>query len=76
MAIVISSRSKVVTGLLVTGFGVILTLIIGSAVGWFDSTPEAALPIPYRHHQLTATSRFNNQVMTLTNVNVFCFFVV
>ena len=52
MAIVISSRSKVVTGLVVTGFALILFIIIGSAVGWFDSTPESTLPIPHRHHHL------------------------
>lgn len=40
MAIVISSRSKLVTGLVVTAFGLVLTLVIGSAVGWFDPDQE------------------------------------
>lgn len=66
MAIVISSRSKVVTGVIVTCFGLILMLIIGSAVGWFDSTPEVALPVPHRHLQLTNYKRTDNQVINIS----------
>ncbi|XP_046662689.1 uncharacterized protein LOC124355570 [Homalodisca vitripennis] len=40
MAIVISSRSKVVTALVLLGFGLVLTLIIGSSAGWFDPSEE------------------------------------
>lgn len=46
MAMVLSSRSKMVTVIVVTGFGLVLVLIIGGTVGWFDAdaAPDYSFP--------------------------------
>lgn len=49
MAIVISARSKVVTALIVTSVGLVITGLVGKTVGWFDSSSKDTLPLPYRH---------------------------
>lgn len=57
MAMVISPRSKVVTVLVVAGFGLVLVLIIGGTVGWFDAhaAPDYSFP-------RSNTEKFENSI--------------
>lgn len=58
MAMVISARSKVVTVVSVTLFGLALMLIIGSVIGWFDrDTQDFSRPL-YSDHQRLAFSNY------------------
>ncbi|RZF44938.1 hypothetical protein LSTR_LSTR009376 [Laodelphax striatellus] len=57
MAIVVSARSKVVSALVVTGFGTFITIMMGSSSGWFsdDST------FPNDLEQMPSDSASSNQ---------------
>jgi hypothetical protein len=57
MAMVISARSKLVTGAVVTGFGLALILIIGSVLGWFENrTFDHSVPSYGLHQRLAASN--------------------
>ena len=52
---VISARSKLVTVVSVTLFGLALMLIIGSVIGWFDTdTQDFSRPLYSDHQRLAA----------------------
>jgi hypothetical protein len=59
MAMVISARSKVLTVVLVSGFGLALILIIGSVLGWFDSNTRQYSGHTYGLHQRLAASNLS-----------------
>jgi hypothetical protein len=57
MAMVISVRSKLVTAVVVTIFGLALILIIGSVLGWFDTeTLDYSIPSDRFYQRLAASN--------------------
>lgn len=63
MAMVVSTRSKVLTAVVVTLFGVALLMILGSVLGWFDAEDSDFAGPAYNGMQQRHTSRNLSQVL-------------